>query len=256
MNRPAEFDRFAADYRRIHSDNVRISGVESDYFCRHKIEQIQKTEPHGDISLLDFGCGDGALAAPFVTHFPQGRYTGIDVSGRSIAVACQRNLKDCRYFHDNGNGFSLEAAQFDVAVAANVFHHIPHRDHRRHLERIARWLKPGGRVYIFEHNPFNPATRWIVATCVFDEQAVLVRPEAMKKTLAAAGFRTIDLRYLLFFPRIGPLQRLLTLEDRMAKLPLGAQYLVRGMVAHGDQPAGAMDHGCPARTRLNQSEGD
>lgn len=232
MSNPAEFDRFATDYRRIHSDNVRISGVESAYFCEHKIQQIQKTEPRGDIALLDFGCGDGALAAPFVTHFPQGRYTGIDVSGQSIAVACSRNLDACRFFHDDGAGPGLEKARFDVAVAANVLHHIPHRDHRRHLERLARWLKPGGRIYIFEHNPFNPATRWIVATCVFDKNAKLVRPGRMKNALTAAGFGNLDLRYLLFFPRLGLLQRLLTLEDRMARLPFGAQYLVRGIAGH------------------------
>jgi len=231
MNSPAEFDRFAADYRRIHSANIRISGVESDYFCRHKIEKIQKTEPHGDISLLDFGCGDGALAAPFLSHFPQGRYTGIDVSGQSIAMACSRKLDACRFFHDNGNSLDLGRAQFDVAVAANVLHHIPHRDHRRHLERLAGWLKPGGRIYVFEHNPFNPATRWIVATCVFDQNARLVRPGAMKKVLAAAGFKRLDLGFLLFFPRLAALQGLLALEDRMVGLPLGAQYLVRGIVA-------------------------
>ncbi len=36
-------------------------------------------------------------------------------------------------------------------------------------------LKKKGRVYIFEHNPYNPVTRYLVATCEFDRDAVLFK---------------------------------------------------------------------------------
>ena len=43
MGQKAEFDRFAENYREIHTKNIQgISGVDSDYFCRYKVEIVKK----------------------------------------------------------------------------------------------------------------------------------------------------------------------------------------------------------------------
>ena len=77
-------------------------------------------------------------------------------------------------------------------------------------------------MVVFEHNPANPATRYIVATCPFDENAVLLPAAALRKSQAAAGFRRVELTYTGFFP--GALRRLRPLERFMTGLPCGAQY--------------------------------
>ena len=43
MGQKAEFDRFAENYREIDTKNIEgISGVDSDYFGRYKVEIVKK----------------------------------------------------------------------------------------------------------------------------------------------------------------------------------------------------------------------
>ena len=57
-----QFDKFAEDYREIHTENVlKVSGADSDYFTEYKIAEISKFINNGKV-WLDFGCGDGNSA--------------------------------------------------------------------------------------------------------------------------------------------------------------------------------------------------
>jgi SAM-dependent methyltransferase len=228
MNSFTEFDAFAYDYRRIHTANVRLSGVDSGYFCEHKILVLKAMEPDPRLHLLDFGCGDGALADFFLTHYPQGDYTGIDVSIQSIRVAQTRHPARCRFWHYNPPRAPLADGSVDAAIAANVFHHIARKDHEHHVREIMRMLAPGGRLYLFEHNPYNPATRYIVKTCVFDRNAALLRPGYARKLLAGCGLHVQGPAYLLFFPRNRLFQKVIRLEKHLKKIPAGAQYMLCG----------------------------
>jgi hypothetical protein len=75
---------------------------------------------------------------------------------------------------------------------------------------------------IFEHNPVNPVTRYIVASCPFDENAVLIPAPVFAQRQREAGFRDIRTAFTGFFP--GPLRALRPLERFMTPLPVGAQY--------------------------------
>ena len=224
----SEFDCFADNYRLIHSENVRISGVDSAYFARHKLEQIRREESEPIVDFLDFGCGDGMLATFFGELFPGSRYTGFDISAESIRVASCRNLCGCRFVTGEPFGrLPFEPESFDVVLVSCVFHHIPTCQWPETIERLAPLLRPRGRLYIFEHNPLNPVTRYIVSTCVFDRNAVLVWPKSMIRLLKAGGLTPRSERYVLFFPRIRPFLPLLSLEPRLGWLPMGAQYYIR-----------------------------
>ena len=52
---------------------------------------------------------------------------------------------------------------------------------------VTRLLRPGGRLYVFEHNPWNPVAQWVVRHTPIDRDAVLLG--ARRGALAA------DLRY-------------------------------------------------------------
>ena len=46
---------------------------------------------------------------------------------------------------------------FDVVTISAVLHHVPLAERNAVYRELGRMLKPGGRIYVFEHNPRNPS---------------------------------------------------------------------------------------------------
>jgi ubiquinone/menaquinone biosynthesis C-methylase UbiE len=218
-----EFDHFANDYREIHNQNLKLSGVTSDYFSEHKIQILNDNEQVDSINFLDFGCGDGNSAIHFSNYFPNSIYNGIDISSEIINVANSLATNNTNFQTFDGMNIPFEDSTFDVVFTACVFHHIDFTLHENLLFEIKRVLKPNGKFYIFEHNPWNPVTRHIVNTCPFDADAVLLSPTYTKKTLNKIFNNTIT-NYILFFPRHKLFNPFIKLEGLLSKIPLGGQY--------------------------------
>jgi SAM-dependent methyltransferase len=228
----AEFDRFADEYVEMHRRNIRISGEDPDFFARYKVEDMAgvwaERFPEGEArSILDFGGGVGASAPHLAALFPRADIIIADVSRRSLRVAAERGIARLTALPFDGETLPLEDDSADMAMAACVFHHIPEAAHVRLLDEIRRVLRPGGLMFVFEHNPWNPLTRRAVDTCPFDENAVLIAAPAMRRRFEAAGYRDVDAAYRIFFP--GALRRLRPLERWMTRLPIGAQYRCIGV---------------------------
>ena len=82
---------------------------------------------------------------------------------------------------------------------------------------------------IYEHNPINPLTRLAVSRCEFDEGVELLGRSETEAMLRAAGLVPAESRYIVFFPWRGRAFR--AIERVLARLPLGAQYVVAGVRA-------------------------
>jgi ubiquinone/menaquinone biosynthesis C-methylase UbiE len=229
----AEFDKFAEDYLSTHQRHIAISGEAPDYFARYKIEIVRrlwnrsgKAEPR---AILDFGAGIGNSLPHLAAHFPGAQITALDVSAKSLAIAESRFPGLAGFVgYDGGGDLPLADHSIDLIFSSCVFHHIDAAEHVAIFKTLRRVLAPGGRMIIFEHNPINPVTRYIVATCEFDENAVLIPAGAFRARQQAAGFARVERTYTGFFP--AALKRLRPLERFMASLPLGAQYYTD---AHG-----------------------
>jgi ubiquinone/menaquinone biosynthesis C-methylase UbiE len=222
-----EFDKFADEYRAMHAANIRLSGEDPEYFAEYKIRDIAaelEREHAAARTALDFGAGVGYSVPFFARHLPATRVTCLDVSRRSLEVGAARHGGAAEFAHFDGRTIPYRDGIFDVALASCVFHHIAHEEHVALLGEIRRVLTPGGRLFVFEHNPLNPLTRHAVNTCEFDEHARLVLAPAMRRRVLAAGFAAARVRYRIFFPHV--LRRLRPLEARLTWLPLGAQYYV------------------------------
>jgi trans-aconitate methyltransferase len=173
--------------------------------------------------VLDFGCGIGNSAPHLHEAFPNARITGVDVSKKSLSVARAR-FPDAAEFlaYDPKRAPPGPPEGYDLIFSACVFHHIEADEHVGIFRRLRERLAPGGAMAIFEHNPVNPVSRYIVATCPFDENAVLIPAAELARRQREAGFGRVDVTYTGFFP--GPLKALRPLEPAMGKLPVGAQY--------------------------------
>jgi SAM-dependent methyltransferase len=229
----AEFDKFADEYHAALSAGIKVSGEAPEYFSEYKVADIaQHWRPRVDAStapvrLLDFGAGVGN-SVPYVRkHFPGSRLTCLDLSQRSLTVAEKRFPAAAEYVHFDGVHIPFEPAQFDIAYAMCVFHHIPHEDHPALFEQLLRVLRPGGNLFIFEHNPYNPLTVRVVNDCAFDENAKLIYGRDLRNNILRAGFSSARTRYRVFFPH--GLRALRALEPAMAWLPLGGQYFVHAV---------------------------
>lgn len=222
----SEFDKFADEYLATHKGNIAITGEDPEYFARYKVEavaaRLRALGLPAPKRVLDFGCGIGNSAPHLRAAFPQAEIIGLDVSEKSLAVANQRfpGVADFRQYA-GGAEMPLEPG-FDLVFSACVFHHIEPAEHVALFAGLKRLMAPGGALAVFEHNPWNPVSRYIVATCPFDADAVLIPAPQFARRQRAAGFVRVEVRYTGFFP--GPLKALRPLERAMTWLPLGAQY--------------------------------
>lgn len=224
----AEFDKFAAEYRDLHAANIRLSGEDPEYFAEYKIKDIAAEMVRAgrplDARVLDFGAGVGYSVPFFRRHLPRASLTCLDVSKQSLALGEAKHGEAAEFRHFDGASIPYETDTFDITLASCVFHHIAHAEHVRVLGEIHRVLKPGGMLFVFEHNPLNPLTRHAVSTCAFDENAVLIHAPTLRRRVLQAGFDAARVRYRIFFPSL--LRALRGLERHLTWLPLGAQYCV------------------------------
>jgi ubiquinone/menaquinone biosynthesis C-methylase UbiE len=224
------FDEFARDYRNIHNENIRLTGADSHYFSEFKVKWLReyygKSNP---ASILDLGAGDGACLSFFRTYFPEAKLYGIDVSELSIEEAAAKNIPDTEVRAYNGTEIPYPDNHFDAILVATVMHHIRFELHESLMKEALRVLKPGGRLFLVEHNPWNPVTRHMVNTCPFDEDAVLLKPGYAKKLLRQSGFREVKNHFTLFFPRGGIFKAFHFLEKYFSPLPIGGQYVAVGL---------------------------
>jgi SAM-dependent methyltransferase len=215
-----KFDQYANEYERLHAENVAITGEETDYFAYYKVECLERKGVASDAKILDFGCGIGNVTSKLSERFTN--LTGYEPSPVSAERARQR-VPRATIHHELG---TLPEAQFDVAVLSCVLHHVQPAERAALMQQVVSKLRSGGRLFVFEHNPLNPVTRRAVATCAFDDDAVLLWPWEAKRLLQQSGFQQVGLDYIVFFPK--PLSFLRGLEPRLGWLPAGAQQLVIG----------------------------
>lgn len=217
-----EFDGVAANYEQLIDENIRITGESSAYFANYKARYIaREIAPVAGARLLDYGCGIGLLAKCLIRNMPRVHVDGFDPSPESL----QRVDKDLQA---QGIFTAKEeelAKSYDAIVISNVLHHVKPAERRELIQRVAARLAGDGELVIFEHNPYNPVTRWAVSQCSFDGDAILLLPGETLSYLKAAGLR-VRRDYIVFFPRF--LRWLRPLEPSLKALPLGAQYVVIG----------------------------
>lgn len=215
-----KFDQYANEYERLHAENVAITGEETDYFAYYKVECLERKGVAKGAKILDFGCGIGNVTSKLSERFND--LTGYEPSPVSAEKARTR-APHATIHHDIQ---AVPDSQFDVAVLSCVLHHVQPPERAGVMQQVLSKLRPGGRLFVFEHNPLNPVTRRAVSTCAFDDDAVLLWPWETKRLLSDSGFADVDLDYIVFFPK--PLAFLRGLEPKLSWLPAGAQQLVIG----------------------------
>lgn len=217
------FDAVAGHYEQELNEGLRLSGESPEYFAARRVDWTARSLAGESIRrVLDFGCGVGLAAPLLAAHFQPSTLWGFDPA----AAAIQRARRDHpgAPFQFTTDSDTLPAGEFDLTYCNGVFHHIPLIERARALATIERTLRPGGWLALWENNPWNPGTRWVMSRIPFDRDAVVLSPPECRRMLRSAGFEILRTDAWFLFPRaLGWLRPLETLVHR---LPLGGQYLV------------------------------
>ena len=121
-------------------------------------------------------------------------------------------------------GAKTAAGNFDLAFCNGVFHHIPVDRRQAALQYVLKCLKPGGIFALWENNPYNPGTRYVMSRIPFDRDAIVISPRTARNMLSEAGFEILRTDHKFFFPAI--LSALRPAERWLCKVPFGGQYQV------------------------------
>ncbi|MCA8960059.1 MAG: class I SAM-dependent methyltransferase [Planctomycetes bacterium] len=136
-------------------------------------------------TVLELGCGWGSLSLWMAEHYPRSRIVAVSNSTDQRRFierrARERGLANIEVITRDINDFDATAGGtgkwvaeanggFDRVVSVEMFEHV--RDHRRLLERISHWLRPGGKlfVHVFCHRHFaytfesDGAASWVAST--------------------------------------------------------------------------------------------
>ena len=132
------YDRVAELYDAAFSD-IRVRKDEWKWLNEHL--------PQGSFSLLDIGCGNGALLNALADRLDMGR--GVDESAGIIERARLRNsgLEHLSFQKIDGPVLPFEDNSFDVIVSLMSFRYL---DWDPLLKEIKRVAKPGGRFLVID----------------------------------------------------------------------------------------------------------
>lgn len=143
-----EFDKAAEQFD---DDSISVYNM-----CRKDYPDILKeidSEPWQ--SVLDAGCGTGAVLYLLHEKYPDKSYTGIDLSEKMIETAKKKNMDGVTLIHGDCEELPFERGSFDVVICSQSFHHYTRP--QMFFDSVSRILKPNGRLILRDMStPFPP----------------------------------------------------------------------------------------------------
>jgi SAM-dependent methyltransferase len=220
-----DFDRFSSDYDSALAEGLSITGEDKHYYARGRLAWLARSLAKFSVRtkcLIDYGCGTGTSAPLFFELLGAEEIIGLDTSVNSLAVARKtHNTAGTKFYHPDEY---QPCGQIDLTFCNGVFHHIPPKKRADAVNYIYRCLRPGGIFAIWENNPWNPGTRYVMSRVPFDRDAIMLSHLETRRIVKDCGFEELRTDFLFIFPKA--LRFLRWIEPLLSSLPLGGQYQV------------------------------
>jgi SAM-dependent methyltransferase len=219
-----EFDDYADTYDEALASGLSVTGESKQFYASGRATWLARRllEAHWPVrNVLDFGCGIGSNIPLLFDVLGAEHVHAVDVSTAALKTARSAHARAGATFATIGKGAD---ATFDMVFCNGVFHHIAVEERRAAAAYAHGALVSGGLFALWENNPWNIGTRYVMSRIPFDRNAITLTPPETRQLLLDAGFDIVRTDFLFYFPHflrvLRPLERLLT------SLPLGGQYLV------------------------------
>lgn len=157
------------------------TGIMSPFY-QFALEQIAQALPSNG-TVVDLGCGSGALLLPLAELFPKLRFVGVDLSENMLAIAknesVKRQLKNVSFLQENFTQLSSIADNsIDFVYCSMAIHHLPTMATLNDTCReVGRVLAPQGGFFFVDFGRLKSdrAIRLFVDDAVKGTPQVLLR---------------------------------------------------------------------------------
>jgi SAM-dependent methyltransferase len=225
---PPLFDDHADDYEAGCMRGLSLTGENKAFFANARLDHLARWWETGGRSepdtIVDFGCGIGDVTRLLAERFPRSRVYGLDPSEKCVQRAAGEYADDRVSFHVLGDDRDPAIQPAGLVHINGVVHHVAPSDRPSVMALVRDHAAAGGVVAVFENNPANPGTRWVMSRIPFDRDAVPLWSSETRRHMKDVGLRVLGTSYLMFFPRFLSLLR--PLERYLVRVPLGGQYVV------------------------------
>ena len=137
--RPDRQDQVRTGYDRIAEDYLASKSALDPEAEDLLSELLEGSAP--DAPVLDLGCGAGVPVTQWLAERRQ--VLGVDLSRRQLAL-CRRYVPSAWLLQADLTDLALRDASCGSVVSMYAIIHVPREEHRSLLERVYRWLLPGG----------------------------------------------------------------------------------------------------------------
>lgn len=195
-----------------------------EHYLAKRVRYIVEHCPTGRI--LDVGCGTGTLAGRLAAAGY--RVTGLDPSQGMLGVMAEA-APAVEAVRGDGGDLPFEDGTFDLAITVAALHHVADPAAvRATLVEMARVVRPGGRIIVWDHNPRNPYWKNLMARVPQDDGSErLIPEEEIVGGLHAGGAEVIGASQLGLVPDFVPpsLLGLAQLAERVVEQTPGLRRL-------------------------------
>lgn len=156
---PADFFQKALGSQLKYSSCYWDEGVENLDQAEERMLELtcERAQLENGMKILELGCGWGSLSLWMAEHFKGSQIVSVSNSNSQRKFiegrAKDRGLSNIKVITSDMNDFDIQD-KFDRIVSVEMFEHM--RNWHKLLEKINRWLKPEGRlfIHIFTHKTF------------------------------------------------------------------------------------------------------
>jgi len=137
-----KYAELIADHIKIFYNSFASSFSSTRHSPTNEFDLIKKFLPAKEISILDYGCGNGRLYQWLLENITAFKYTGYDQSENLIEIAKEK-------YPEAEFSSELPNKRFDVVVCFAVFHHFPTDSLiRKEARKIAKYVADDGILLI------------------------------------------------------------------------------------------------------------